>query len=131
MKKTGLLNQPISAVIAGLGHQDRLCIADAGLPIPSETQRIDLSVTANIPRFLDVLDGILGEMQIEAAIIAEELEDISPEMFQALVARLGDIPIEKISHVAFKEATKSTQAVIRSGEFTPYANIILIAGVIF
>ena len=30
MKKTDLLNQPISAVIASLGHTDTLVIADAG-----------------------------------------------------------------------------------------------------
>ena len=33
MKKSGILNQPISAVIAGMGHTDTLVIADAGLPI--------------------------------------------------------------------------------------------------
>ncbi len=45
MKKTGILNQPISSVIAGLGHMDTLVIADAGLPIPPEAQRIDLALT--------------------------------------------------------------------------------------
>ncbi len=39
MKKTGIINQPISAVIAGLGHTDTVVIADAGLPIPPETER--------------------------------------------------------------------------------------------
>jgi D-ribose pyranase len=52
VKKTGVLNQPISSVIAGLGHMDMLVITDAGLPIPPETQRIDLALTEGIPSFL-------------------------------------------------------------------------------
>lgn len=34
-------------------------------------------------------------------------------------------------HEAFKAAAKTAKAVIRTGEITPYANIILHAGVIF
>jgi D-ribose pyranase len=53
MKKIGTLNQPLSTVIAGLGHMDILVIADAGLPIPSDTQRIDLALKRGIPGFID------------------------------------------------------------------------------
>lgn len=73
MKKTGILNQPISAVLAGLGHMEPLVIADAGLPIPPETQRIDLALKPNLPIFLDTLDVVLSEMFVEGAIIAEEM----------------------------------------------------------
>ena len=69
MKKIGVLNQPISSVIAGLGHTDKLVVADAGLPIPPETQRIDLALTQGIPSFLDTLRVVLGEMQVEQAIM--------------------------------------------------------------
>ncbi|NIR27689.1 MAG: D-ribose pyranase, partial [Gammaproteobacteria bacterium] len=55
MKKGKLINQPISAVIAGMGHGDELVIADAGLPIPTEPRRIDLALTKGIPSFLDTL----------------------------------------------------------------------------
>jgi D-ribose pyranase len=75
-KKTGLLNQPLSAVIVGLGHMDTLVIADAGLPIPPETQRIDLAVTKGLPPFLDTLRVVLGEMQVERAIVAQEMLDL-------------------------------------------------------
>ncbi|MEE9617535.1 MAG: D-ribose pyranase, partial [Anaerolineae bacterium] len=69
MKKTGILNQPISSVIAGLGHIDTLVSADAGLPIPPETQRIDLALTEGIPTFLDTLRVVLTEMQVEQAVV--------------------------------------------------------------
>lgn len=131
MKKTGLLNQPLSTVIAGLGHRDTLCIADAGLPIPDSTSRIDLAVSKGVPAFLDVLDATLREMQIEGAIIAEELQKVSPEMYSQLMKRLSDVEVDVVTHTAFKNLTADCKAVVRSGEFTPYANVILIAGVVF
>ncbi len=131
MKKTGLLNQPLSSVIAGLGHLDTLVIGDAGLPIPAGPARIDLAVSQGIPAFLDVLRAVLGEMQVQGAIVADELAAASPEMDRALRAALGDIPVTTMPHEAFKAQTQAARAMVRTGEFTPYANVILIAGVIF
>jgi D-ribose pyranase len=131
VKKIGILNQPLSAVIAGLGHMDTLVIADAGLPIPPETQRIDLALTEGVPAFLDTLRVVLGEMQVERAIVAEEMLDVSPGMYEAIGELLGDVPIEIVTHLIFKEQTRSARAVVRTGEFTAYANISLVAGVVF
>ena len=131
MKKIGTLNQPISAMIAGLGHTDTVVIADAGLPIPAGPQRIDLALTQSVPTLLQTLDVILTEMQVEKVVIAEEMLAVSPEMHTALIARLDEIPVETISHEDFKRLTQSAKAIIRTGEFTPYANIILSAGVVF
>jgi D-ribose pyranase len=131
VKKIGILNQPISSVIAGLGHTDTLVIADAGLPIPSGTQRIDLALTEGIPTFLDTVRAVLTEMEVEQAIVAEEMLDASPQVYKALKELLGDVPIETVTHLAFKERTRSARAAIRTGEFSPYANAILTAGVVF
>ncbi len=131
MKKTGLLNQPISAVIAGLGHTDMLVVADAGLPIPPQTRRIDLALVAGVPTFLKTLRAVLGEMQVEKAIIAEEMTTVSPKLYAAVQEILGNTPIELVTHTIFKSETESARAVIRTGEFTPYANIILVSGVVF
>ena len=131
MKKIGVLNQPLSAVIAGLGHKDMLVIADAGLPIPQEVQRVDLALTEGIPSFLDTLRAVLREMEVERAILAEEMLKMSPDLYEAVEELLGDVPIEKVIHTTLKERTRSARAVVRTGEFTPYANIILVAGVVF
>jgi D-ribose pyranase len=131
MKKTGLLNQPLSAVIAGLGHMDTLVIGDAGLPIPPGVERIDLAVSAGLPPFLDVLHAVLGEMQIEGAIIAAEMQSRSPQMYADLLRVLGDVPVQTVTHEQFKAQTRNARAVVRTGEFTPYANVILISGVVF
>jgi D-ribose pyranase len=131
MKKTGLLNKDLSEVIAGMGHRDVLVIGDAGLPIPPGVRRIDLAVSPNLPRFLDVVKAVLGELQVEEATVASEMAERSPATRQALVALLGDVPVGEVLHEQFKLQTARAHAVVRTGEFTPYANVILIAGVTF
>ena len=131
MKRTPLLHAELSEVIARLGHGDLLVIGDAGLPIPDGPRRIDLAVSANVPRFLDVLDAVLSEMQVEGAVVAGEMASTSPSMHAQLLARLGTTPATTLSHEAFKQATRGARAIVRTGEFTPYANVILRAGVVF
>lgn len=128
MKKVGIINQPISTVISGLGHTDAVTIADAGLPTPATSERIDLALTAGVPSFTQTLQAILEEMFVEKAILAEEMKTVSPHIFEDVARLLGDVPIEVVPHVSFKELTAASRAIIRTGEFTPYANIILVAG---
>jgi D-ribose pyranase len=128
MKKVGIINQPIAAVISGLGHTDTITIADAGLPIASSTQRIDLALMTGVPSFVQTLQAILEELFVEKAIVAEEMKEVSPHIFEAVSQMLPGVSIELVPHVLFKEHTARSKAVIRSGEFTPYANIILVAG---
>jgi D-ribose pyranase len=131
MKKIGLLNQSLSNIIAGLGHMDTLVVADAGLPIPQTTTRIDLAISKGMPPFLDTLAAVLGEMEVQEALIAEEIIEASPGMNKALSDMLGDIPIKVITHEELKDLTGMARAVVRTGEFTPFANVILVAGVVF
>jgi D-ribose pyranase len=131
MKKIGTLNQPISAVIASLGHGDLLVIADCGLPIPQGVKRIDLALTAGVPGFLETLTVVQQEMQVESAIIAQEMAKDSSILYHEFTSLVAGMQIEMISHSEFKELTKQAVAVIRTGECTPYANVILKSGVIF
>jgi D-ribose pyranase len=128
MKKSDLINPALSEVIARLGHTDMLVLADAGLPIPANTQRIDLALTKGIPPFLETLRVILSEMYVEKAIVAEEMLNTSPAMFEQLKGLLGTTPVEVVPHTDFKQQTHSAHAIIRTGEFTPYANVILVSG---
>jgi D-ribose pyranase len=128
MKKTDLINPALSEVIARLGHTDMLVLADAGLPIPAAVQRVDLALTKGTPTFLETLKVILTEMYFERAIVAEEMVEKSPAIFEQLKEILGTTPIERIPHSEFKQRTHSACAIVRTGEFTPYANIILVSG---
>ncbi len=131
MKKTPLLNIELSELIASLGHKDMVVIGDAGLPTPPSTRRIDLALTKGVPGFVETLRTILSEMQVESIILAEETGEASPQVLEVVRTLLPDAPLETVSHERLKEISASACAVVRTGEFTPYSNIILIAGVAF
>ncbi|KRQ86468.1 D-ribose pyranase [Caloramator mitchellensis] len=131
MKKIGILNHEISEVISKMGHTDSLAIGDCGLPIPDETKRIDLALVKDIPRFLDTLKAVLLELKVEEVIVAEETAKISPHIFDAIKKEVGDVRIILVSHEELKAELKKCKAVIRTGEQTPYANVILKSGVVF
>jgi D-ribose pyranase len=128
MKKTGIMNASISSVIGHLAHTDMLTISDAGLPIPSTTQRIDLALKPGVPGFLQTLEVVLSEMYVEKAYVSEDIITKSPEILGGIRSLLGDTPVETIPHQEFKQLSGSTKAIIRTAELTPYANIILVAG---
>jgi len=131
VKKTILINSKLSEVIASMGHKDTIAIADSGLPIPKGVERIDLALTRDIPRFLDTLRVILTELCVEEAIVAAEMKENSPEAYQKLIEILGDVPIKEVPHEELKAMTKECVAVVRTGEYTPYCNVILRSGVVF
>ncbi|QXM06284.1 D-ribose pyranase [Crassaminicella indica] len=139
MKKGKLIHNEISHTIAKLGHTDGITIGDCGLPIPDTVKRIDLAVTLGVPDFLTVLDTVLSEQMVEEVILAKEIEIYSKEMYEKIILRLKElekeqknkVKIVKISHEEFKKAINETKAVIRTGECTPYTNIILKSGVVF
>lgn len=129
MKKTALLNKDVSEVIASLGHTDMLIVCDAGFPVPPGVRRIDLAVTANLPPFLETLKTILTELEVEKIIVAEETKRVSPELFQKIMELFPGLPMDTMPHVEFKKVAREARAAVRTGEFTPYANIILVCGV--
>lgn len=139
MKKTKLINSNISYVISKMGHKDTLTIADSGLPIPENVERIDIALSQGIPSFMDCFKSVMSELKVEEIIIASEMEKISPALHEELMKEIekindeedSNIKITKVNHEYFKEITKDTKAVIRSGEFTPFANVILKSGVVF
>lgn len=134
MRKTATtINPALSRVISETGHTDLLVVTDAGLPIPPGSERIDLAYRPGAPAFFDVLDTVLAELVVEGATVSEEVAEKSPEVLAALRERFADqdFEIELIPHIEFKKLTHSARAFVRSGEFTPYANVILHAGVAY
>ncbi|MCV0426033.1 MAG: D-ribose pyranase [Roseibium sp.] len=136
MKRTPLLNRHLSELVASLGHLDEIIIADAGLPVPAGVRVLDLAVSPGIPGFRDLLRALRSELVIEGAIWAEEASTEVSAMMQCEVDLWSSetdktIDVAKLSHTDFKRRSTTARAVIRTGEVTPYANIILISGVPF
>lgn len=136
MKRTALLNRHLSSLVASLGHLDEIVVADAGLPVPAGVKVIDLAVTAGVPSFRELLTALKSELVIESAVWAEEASADLTSLMQHEVAGWAEetgkaITVSRLTHEAFKHRTQTARAVIRTGEVTPYANIILISGVAF
>jgi D-ribose pyranase len=126
MKKSGLLNPELLAAIGELGHTDEFVVCDGGFPIPDGLPRIDLAYKPGMAPFLDVLEAIMAEVVAEGAVIAEEA---SAEVAGNIEKLVGTA--ERIPHDELKDRSYGVKFVVRTGEFTPYSNVIVICGVPF
>ncbi len=147
MKTTGVLNSDLIRVMGRMGHGDLLAITDRGFPFPLHdlTETIDLSVTKNVPRFLDVVRAVAMDFEIEEVIIANETKKACPAVYDDLLKIIGSknnkgnpIKITYIPHTEFKnkvlhgaERGEQMACFVKTGEFTPFANVILVSSVPF
>ncbi|MEO7059339.1 MAG: D-ribose pyranase [Lapillicoccus sp.] len=130
MVRHGVLNAPLAGALARLGHTHQVVIADAGLPLPYDVPGctvVDLALVAGIPRFEQVLDAVLDAIVVEWAEAA--LESRSQPALAWITGRIDNLTF--ISHEELKARLPQTQLVIRTGESTPFANVILHCGVPF
>ena len=133
MKRAGILNSEISRVLSYMGHTDCICIGDCGLPIPEEVERIDLALAFGVPTFMQTLKVVVEDMKVEKIVLAEEIKTQNPKVLSEVEELFAgqNIEVEFVSHTELKERTYDCKAVIRTGETTPYANVILQSGCIF
>jgi D-ribose pyranase len=62
-------------------------------------------------------------------IMANETKKVSPTRFKAIVDIFGKgMPVETMPHTEFKQRSKTVKAVIRTGDFTAYSNVLLVSG---
>jgi len=128
MKREGIINARLAGALAGLGHTDHVVVCDAGLPIPPGPEVVDLAFRFGVPSFETVLSGLLEELVVEGATAAEEVER-NPRSYEILVTRLPDLGF--VPHEELKRMVPGAKLVIRTGEATPYSNVILRCGVPF
>lgn len=131
MKKIGILNGEISSVVSRMGHKDLIAIGDCGLPIPDKTKRIDIALSKDVPGFIDTLKNVLLELEVEEVILANEIEENNIKVFEEIKKQFKNVKFTFITHEELKMMLNECKAVIRTGEQSPYANIILKSGVIF
>ena len=129
MKELGIINRSISKVLSEQGHNDLLMVVDAGFAIPKEVEVVDISLGENKPMVLEVLAELRKFFSVEKMIIANQTKDVSPSLFNAISNSFGEnIPVEIIDHTELKHLAKTVKAVIRTGDFTAYGNVILVSG---
>ncbi|WP_328538674.1 D-ribose pyranase [Streptomyces sp. NBC_00344] len=129
MKRTGILNRQLSGALAELGHGDGVLVCDAGMPVPSGPRLVDLAFRAGVPSFDEVLDGLLAELVVEGATAADEVREANPAAAGLL---RGHFPgLELVPHEELKSLSAGARLIVRTGEATPYANVLLRCGVFF
>lgn len=131
MKRNYILNGELSKAVAGVGHTQYLVLCDAGLPIPTGVKMIDLSLVKGKPSLMEVLKAVSEEMVIESFIVASELEMVNSKFLGEIQEVLKGISYRTVKHEKFKELTKSSYTIVRTGECSSYANLILVGGVNF
>ncbi|MEU0910862.1 D-ribose pyranase [Streptomyces althioticus] len=129
MKKHGILNRHLSGALAELGHTDGVLVCDAGMPIPAGPRVVDLAFRAGVPSFAEVLEGLLGELAVEGATAAEEVRDANPAAASLMAGHFPDLAY--VPHERLKQLTSGARLVVRTGEASPYANVLLRCGVFF
>lgn len=130
MLKRGLLNPQLNEALSHLGHTDALVFADAGLPLPEDVAVVDLSITFGLPSMDDVMRAVMAELVVEGATVASE----SPAEFVSLVQETGKLAataVTYISHEELKASLTGAKLIIRTGDTTPFANVIFRCGVPF
>lgn len=129
MLKGGIFHPQLCRVLAELRHMDLLVIGDAGLPIPKGVERVDLGWRPGDPKYLDVLEEVLKAIVVEHATFAEEALRVSPEFHEKAKALLPEgLPIDYVPHTQLKEMSGKAKAIILTGEFTGYTNVVLRCG---
>lgn len=131
MKKYGIMNRDISEVVASMGHNDMLIICGSAYPIPAEARRIDLALEPGLPAFMDVVRVVLKELEVERFLIASQTKEHSPKRFEEICNMLEDKELIVVDQSELKKTALQAKAYIRTGECTPFSNVILVGGVIF
>ena len=131
MKKCGIMHRDLSAVIAGMGHNDELMVCGSAFPIPETTRRIELALEPGLPAFMDVVRIICKELLVERILVSEETKAVSPKRFEELTAFFEGVEVKVIPQSELKEHAHTAKACVRTGECTPFSNVVLVGGVIF
>jgi D-ribose pyranase len=126
MLRTGILNPHLNSLLSRVRHTNTLVIADRGFPFWPAIETVDISLVDDIPRVIDVLRAIRANFVIGRVFLAQEFHSAnSIEKQQELRLALDSTPIATEPHIEFKKRVPFAIGLIRTGDTTQYANLIL------
>ncbi len=126
MLKTGILNPQLASLLARVRHTNTLVIADRGFPFWPGMETVDLSVVDNLPTVLQVLAAIRPNYVIGKAWMAQEFLKVNAKTTQRkFITALRGASLKFEPHLEFKKRVPHAIGLIRTGDATPYANMIL------
>ncbi len=129
MLKTGILNPAIQSLLCRIRHTNTLVISDRGFPFWPQIETVDISLVDDIPRVLDVLKALSSNFAVARVFMAEEFLSVNqPETLAAFAIALDRMPTTYEPHVALKKRVPQAIGLIRTGDTTQYANMVIESG---
>jgi D-ribose pyranase len=129
MIKTGILNPQILALLARVRHTNSLVVADRGFPFWPQIETVDLSLVDDVPTVLQVIAALRQNHNFTQAYMAKEFQKNNFKTLQEKFTKaLRRVPTKFEPHVEFKKRVPDAIGLIRTGDTTQYANVILISG---
>jgi D-ribose pyranase len=126
MIENGILNPHILSLLARVRHTNTIVISDRGFPFWPQIETVDISLMDDIPTVLQVLTALRTNFKIGQAWMAQEFLESNEESVQSLFrGALGDVPLAHEPHIEFKKRVPHAIGLIRTGDTTQYANMIL------
>lgn len=126
LRDVQILNSQLVAALSSAGHTQLVVVADPGLPIPPGVPVVDLSLVPGVPSLRVTLEAVMRSLIVESAVAANEIR--GSDIADVMHASLGNTPLEFVSHEQLKALLAGAHVVVRTGECTPYANVVLVAG---
>jgi D-ribose pyranase len=128
MRESGILNRDINDVLSTLGHTDEMIVCDAGFAIPAGIRTVDISYSENKPTVPEILRELRKHLSVENVVISEDTQKQMPQRFQELARALGEVPVEIITQSELRARAKSVKAIIRTGDFSAFSNVLIVSG---
>ena len=126
MLKKGILNPHINLLLSRVRHTNTLVIADRGFPFWPQVDTIDISLVDDLPKVLDVLRAVQTNFVIGKVWMAEEFLRVNDAATQqAFIETLAGVELAHEPHVELKRRVPHAIGLIRTGDTTQFANMIL------
>lgn len=133
MLKNNCIHPDIMRCLSLCGHGDKILIADGNYPLDAKTgdaHKIYVGVMAGLPTVTQVLEAILGEVNIEAATVMKTDDGSEPPIFDEFKTMLG-LPLDELDRYGFYDACSrpDVRFAVSTGEKRIFANILITVGV--
>jgi D-ribose pyranase len=129
MIKTGILNPAINSLLSRVRHTNALVIADRGFPFWPLIETVDISVVDDLPTVLQLIAAMRANHNFTLAYMAREFQKNNSAATRASFTKnLAGVPTRFEPHIDFKKRVPNAIGLIRTGDTTPYGNVILISG---
>jgi D-ribose pyranase len=124
----GIVNPHVLSLVSRIRHTNTLVIADVAFPFWPAIETVDLSLIRGVPTIRQVVDALLPCWKCGAVFMAEEFRAHNDRRTQSAFARAcRGVPITFEPHIEFKKRVPTAIGLIRTGDPTMYANMILVS----